>query len=265
MKTDLVLEDMVPFDVQTTADTQNLGTLIEVYPSKLIGTVIASFLIMIGGLFFLASGLLQLHATIATRVFMSLAGLIIIGSAIYMIYTVVQAAGRKIYRFQRGIVIARGNQIEALPWNQTTELWQAITRSINKYGRHVGTRYSYTLKREDGYVIRLNKLTKNIEELGPTVAKSITRDMAPRAFQSIQNGETLNFARFTVSNQGLGNGREVLPWTQVLSINMQAGKVTIWKPGLKVWEEEETSKIPNVQVFMLVANKLKSQAEGSEA
>lgn len=90
--------------------------------------------------------------------------------------------------------------------------------------------------------------------------------MVPRALQSIQNGQTVSFAQFNVSYQGLGNGREVLPWTQILSINMRNGELTIWKVGLfKVWDRAKTSRIPNVLVFFAVANELKRQAEEREA
>ena len=130
-----------------------------------------------------------------------------------MIYSAIRVANQQIYLFQPGMVIDKGKQVQAFPWHQAAAVWQSITRTYHN-GRYICTTYIYTLRRVDGYQLKLNNLTRDIAKLGPAMAQGITRELVPRAWHSIRDGPTLTFAPFSVDQQGIGNGRVFLPWSQ---------------------------------------------------
>lgn len=198
--------------------------------------------------------------TVTTRVVLLIFGLFSLGLAIFLAYSVIQVANQQIYLFQQGMVIDKGKQVQAFPWNQVATIWQSITRNYRN-GRYVGTTYIYTLRRVDGYQVKLNSLTKDIAELGPTIAQGITRELVPRALHSIRVGQTLTFAPFTVNQQGISNGREFLPWAQVQGVEVKQGRVIVKKTGKsRDWGTDKVARIPNFLVFTMVADEMLRQA-----
>lgn len=260
METNIAQQNMLPLEVQQAAAAQRLGTFIKVYKSSLTRTIIGVVFFLVGGILFLAGGIFPTDISIVTRVILLFFGISFAALAIYMAFTVIRVAGQQIYLFQQGMVIFKKNQVQAIHWNQISEVLQSITRNYRN-GVYVGTTYIFTLRLADGYQIKLDNLTKNIAELGPAVAQGITRELVPRAFQTLQTGQTLTFAPFSVNYQGISKGREFIPWGQVEAINVNRGYVKIKTVGTsKSWSSVMVSKIPNYLVFTVVAEELRRQA-----
>lgn len=113
------------------------------------------------------------------------------------------------------------------------------------------------MRRVDGHHVKLNNLTKDIAELGPAMAQSVTRELVPRALHAIRVGQTLTFAPFSVNQQGIGNGYEILPWSQIQGVEVQSGRVTVKKAGTsRGWGTDRIAKIPNLLVFTVVAEEM---------
>ncbi|MFL5704866.1 MAG: DUF6585 family protein [Ktedonobacteraceae bacterium] len=261
MATNMVPQDMLPPQVQQVAASHRLGAFLKAYNASLVRTIIGALVFLVGAILFFAGGIFPLDETVMTRGILLVFALLFLGMAIYMVSTVIQAAGRQIYLFQEGIVIDKSNQVQAFPWNQVAEVWQSITRNYRN-GVYVGTTYMYTLRRVDGYQVKLNNLMKDIAELGPAIAEGITRELVPRALHSIRTGQTLTFAPFSVNQQGISNGREFLPWSQVQAVEVKQGRVTVKKTGTSrgSWMTM-VAKIPNFLVFTVVAEEIRRQAE----
>jgi Family of unknown function (DUF6585) len=78
---------------------------------------------------------------------------------------------------------------------------------------------------------------------------------------SIRVGQTLTFVSFSVNQQGIGNEREFLPWSQVQAVDVKQGRVTIKKTGTsRGWGTDKVAKIPNFLVFTVVADEMLRQA-----
>lgn len=262
--TNMVPQDGLPVQVQQVAAAQQLGAFLKVYGTKLVRTSIGALVFLVGAALFFAGGIFPTDETVATRGILLVFAVLFLSTAIYMIFTVIQAANQQVYLFQQGIVIDKGNQVQAFPWNQVAEVWQSITRHYRN-GVYTGTTYIYTLRRTDGYQVKLSNLTKGIAELGPAVAQGITRELVPRALYSIRTGQTLTYAPFSVNEQGIGNGREFLPWSQVQAVEVKQGRVTIKKaaPSRGIWMAM-VAKIPNFLVFTVVVEEMRRQASGSK-
>jgi len=78
---------------------------------------------------------------------------------------------------------------------------------------------------------------------------------------SLRTGQTLTFASFSVNQQGIGNGREFTPWSQVQAVDVSQGRVTVKKTGTsRGWATAMVAKIPNFLVFKVVAEEMLRQA-----
>ncbi len=139
-------------------------------------------------------------------------------------------------------------------------VWQSITRNYRN-GRYVGTTSIYTLRRVYGYQVKLNNLTRDIAELGPAIARGVTRELVPHALHSIRVGQTLMFASFDVDREGIGDGRTFLFWSQVQGVEVQQGRVIVKRAetGQAVWKEK-AAKIPNLLVFLTVVDEMLRRA-----
>src|SRR5262249_2435617 len=137
MAASMVPQGVLPLPVQQTAAAQQLGVFIKTYKSTLVRTVIGAITFLVAGAFFCAGGIFPPDLTLVTRAVLLIFGLLFLGVAISMIYSVIQVANQQIYLFQQGMVIDNGKQVQAFPWNQAAEVWQSITRNYRN-GSYVG-------------------------------------------------------------------------------------------------------------------------------
>ncbi len=260
MVTNIAPQGILPLPVQQVAAAQQLGAFLKVYKASLVRTIIGALFFMAAAVFFCGGGIFPTDLSVTTRVVLLVFGLFSLGLVVYLVSTVIQAANQQIYLFEQGIVIDKSHQVQAFPWNQVAEVWQSVTRHYRN-GIYTGTTYMYTLRRVDGYQVKLNNLTKGIAELGPAIAQGIARELIPRAMHSLRTGQTLTFAPFSVNQQGIGNGREFLPWSQVQAVEVKQGRVTVKKVGASrgSWMTM-VAKIPNYLVFTVLADEMIRQA-----
>jgi hypothetical protein len=264
MATNMVSQGILPQSVQQVAVAGQLGAFTKVYKSAPTGAFVGAIILMVVAAFSCAGAIFLPDMVVVTRVILLAFGLLFLGGAISQVSSAIQVANQRIYLFQQGMVIDKGKQIQVLPWNQVSEVWQSITRHYRN-GSYTGTTYLYTLRRADGYQIKLNNLTKDIAELGLAVAQGTTRELVPRALQTIQAGQTLTFAPFSVNQQGISNGRDFLPWSQVQAVDVNRGYVTVKKAGTsRNWGATSVAKIPNFLVFSVVAEEMIRRTRGGK-
>lgn len=260
MATNIAASNALPLPVQQVAAAQQLGAFKKVYTASVVRTIIGSCVFLMATAFFGVGGLLPAGLELTTRVVLVVFGVLSLAVALYLGYSGIQVAHQQIYLFEQGMVIERGKQVQAFSWHQVSEVWQSITRNYRN-GRYTGTTYVYTLRRVDGYQIKLDNLTKDIAELGPVVAQAITRELVPRALQAIRGGQILTFASLSLTQRGIANKREMLPWSQIQGVNVHQGRATIKKIGTsRVFWTERVAKIPNFHVFTVIADEMLRQA-----
>ncbi len=258
MARNTISQGLLPPPVQQAAAYGQLGGFQKAYQASLVRTVMAAIIFTCAAVGSLAGFAFGNDLNGTTRIVLLLFALLFLGLVLSMIYDTIQAAYQQLYLFQQGTVITKGKQVQVFPWRDTA-VWQSITRRYRN-GVHVGTNYIYTLRRMDGYQIKLNNLTKNIAELGQAVVTGITREQVPPALAAIRAGQTLTFARFSLNQQGINNGREWLAWTQVQAVEMNRGYLIVKKVGKSSpWEVVLVAKIPNIFILMTVAEEMRRQ------
>ncbi len=95
----------------------------------------------------------------------------------------------------------------------------------------------------------------------PATRSALSQARFSQSFlQALQSGQTLTFAPFSISQQGMSNGREWLPWSQIQEITRKYGRVSVKMVGMsQVWGPV---LIPNCRVFTTIAADLRQQAAG---
>jgi hypothetical protein len=256
----MISQGILPQAVLQGAAAGQLGAFTKVYKVSSGKAIAGSIILTIVAVSSIAFGLLPPDLAVMTRVIVLLFGLLFLAGAISQISSIIQTANQQIYLFQQGIIIDKGKQVQVLPWNQIAEVWQNITRHYRN-GSYTGTTYLYTLRRADGYQIKLDDLTKDIAELGVAIVQGSTRELLPRALHALRAGQTLTFASFSVNQSGISNGQEHLTWSQVQAVDVHQGYMIVKKTGIsQIWRKAHVAKIPNLLVFTAITAEMIRQA-----
>jgi hypothetical protein len=129
------------------------------------------------------------------------------------------------------------------------------------------THYAYTLHGADGAkVTLLGDLIPKAAEWGHAIQNAVTDAQFPAAAAALQRGETLTFGNLSLNADGVVADGKTRPWRQVQKIDVQSGFVSINVQGK--WLALSTTavkQIPNVFVFLTVAEYLRSKAAESTA
>jgi hypothetical protein len=256
-------QGLLSAQAQQLAEEEQLGSFVKSYQSYLVGYTIGERVRFAVGCVLLGCMLVSLIgpgnpggiALVVGGLALLVIGVCVLGSIVV----------KQIHLFENGIIIEKG-QLQVFPWSQS-EISQHIYRHL--YKRRYRTIYYYTLRREDGYRIKLGNRTRNIAELGQAMTHGITRERYPRAIQSINAGQTISFGRFlSLNNQGITGRGEFLPWQQVQNVEIVSAFVSIKKIEPKWWEGDiilPFHEIPNAFVFVAVAQEMLRQTRGKDA
>lgn len=164
---------------------------------------------------------------------------------------------KRVYVCPAGLLYQHQGKTEAIRWDQVEAFWQRVVRR-SSYGVQTGTSHLYTIRRNDGTTFKFNDQLYNVEALGNTIARETARLLLPRFIAAYQAGQTIAFGPISLNQQGVSNGKELLPWHQVKEIKANRGFLSIQKESntrLK-WKTVQASRIPNVNVFLALVDSI---------
>ena len=190
-----------------------------------------------------------------SAVFFVILVLLFAAGGVYLLvfYPLIHGSWR-IYACTGGFVFLKGSKAVACRWDQVAFVWQRITRHYTN-GVYTGTSFKYTVRRADGVEIIINQQIRNGAQLGTLIQREATSRLTPRALAGFQAGQTLQFGPFSVSRQGLGTSRGMLPWNEVQQVSANRGVVVIQQRGQRRGKSYGgVDKVPNLYVFFNVAN-----------
>lgn len=213
--------------------------------------------LIIGGLIgFLGTSDLG-QSSVAPGVFLLLlAGLVCIIGVVFIVRI---AALRKvdvhIYTCENGFIYAVGQTVpQPFRWDQIQAVWRKATNHYRN-GVYTGTSTCYTIERKDGSQVVLDNHIDGIEKLGKVISARITRLLLPQVIEAFNSGQTITFALLTLDQQGLNNGHELLPWTQVEAVDVKDGFVSVKRQGAWLnWDRVAAAEIPNFFVFQALVD-----------
>jgi hypothetical protein len=150
-----------------------------------------------------------------------------------------------VYVFSDGFVFTREGYSDVARWEEVRAIWHQIMR--RSYGRYGGyTRHIYIVERFDGHRVVFDDKIKKVEQLGNLLNEQITNAMWPRTLADYQAGKVISFGPLSVSQQGVSNGRTLLPWTAIKEIKFEREGVKVHQKGkLLNWGKVSVEEIPN--------------------
>lgn len=252
-----VLQQQQPSpEAEQLAATYQLGTPQSEYKvgyagRKKVGLIILFIvLIGLGGLF----GAAAADPSGGQQLVFVILSLACVAFAIYIVLQPVIYRSWRAYVCSDGLLSVRGSKIEAFRWDQIEAMWQAVTRRYYN-GIYTGTTHIYTVRSSDGRQVVFNDRFANVEQLGDTISREITNRLLPQVIRAYQAGNTITFGPLSISQQGVSNSKELLPWSQIKEVGVNRGVVTVKKEGKWLnWSSVMVAKVPNIFVFMALAN-----------
>src|SRR5574341_894956 len=170
--------------------------------------------------------------------------------------------------YPAGLVYSRGNETNVLRWEDIEAVYENLVQTtlIRRGTRqNLGiTSAQYTLTDKNGQIFRFDErlgdlnfdLAKgiipfSITQLGQLIIMNVTKIKLPRAIQTCQSGDKVNFDAFSISQQGLQSGSDSLAWNEVESISLEYGFVVVKKQKQQSdWLRVASWEVPNLHVML---------------
>ncbi|GLV58098.1 hypothetical protein KDH_49320 [Dictyobacter sp. S3.2.2.5] len=162
----------------------------------------------------------------------------------------------RIYLFNGGYIHARGSQLELFRWDQIQAVYVNITRSRSRVNMN------FQVRRSDGALWKYGSAIKGHSELGAQVQEAVTRVQLPRVVEAFNSGAQIPFGRLNVNAQGINDGKKIIPWDQIGTIEMNQGKVAVRQNGrLLTLSSIKASEVPNFNLLMSLAQYVTSRRQ----
>lgn len=180
--------------------------------------------------------------------------LVFIGLAVYAFWTVFSWRGARAQLFERGFILSRAGKTMAARWDDIADVKQYVVR-MRYYFIPVWTSYKYTLALTNGETFRINNGFGKVAKLGDAMQRMSTNALLPRALAAYNSGATLPFGALSVSQAGISNGKETLPWGDLERVTFSNGKILIMRKGKRLhWAVSYIRNTPNLYVLVGLVN-----------
>lgn len=184
-------------------------------------------------------------------------GVLFIFGALYCFYTLFSWRGTHAQLFQNGFVISRAGKTLSGRWEDVSTIKQQIVQQ-RYYGIPIWTSYRYDIALQNGDSMRVNSGFRQAGKLGDAIQRMAANAQLPRAISAFQNGATVPFGKYSVSQAGISNGKDTLPWNEVNQVAFGNGYVLVMKQGKRLrWASAPMSKVDNVYVFVALVNHIR--------
>jgi hypothetical protein len=152
--------------------------------------------------------------------------------------------------FSNGFVFVQGGQPDVSRWEEIQVIWHQVkVHNRGEYGREV--RHFYIIERFDGRRIVLDDKIKKLEKLGNLLGEQMANAIWPRVLADYRAGNVIPFGPLSVSQQGVSNGRELLPWAAIKEVKFDGIEVKVHRKGkLFNWAKVPVGSIPNASLFL---------------
>ncbi|MCB0214049.1 MAG: hypothetical protein KDJ52_32225 [Anaerolineae bacterium] len=163
--------------------------------------------------------------------------------------------------FSEGLIYTKSGKHTLVRWDDIAAVWQEAT-TYKSYGVTTYTMRKFTIQLQDGRKFRFDNIFEKVESLGETIQNQVTKHQLPQAIQSLKKGATVSFGeKLAVSAQGLSNSNEIIPWSQVQSVRVNQGVITVQKQGKWLnWSSVKVANTPNVFVFLALVETILSSS-----
>jgi hypothetical protein len=190
----------------------------------------------------------------------ALVGMAFVAMAVVADIFAIRTLRRTVDVFANGLVVTNGAKRDILRWDQAASITQYILRRYTN-GIYSGTTHRYTLRMADGRSILFSDGIRKLEDLGRLIQAGVSNELLPRALAAVQMGQTIAFGKFSLNRDAIMRGQATLPWSEVSSIDLQRGFISVRKRGQRIaWGTASVGRTPNLYIFLNVAERLRKAA-----
>lgn len=153
---------------------------------------------------------------------------------------------------EHGIAVMRGESLRSIVWDEIETVRLEIV-NVRVNGIPAGTHCTCKLQTTTGAPLVLDLWLDGVMELAQRIEDEACRRRLPRAASVVASGGTVEFGRaLAVSAQGISKrGGEPLPWSEIESIVLADGFITVRKRGKRLpWARRSYGALPNAPVFL---------------
>lgn len=186
--------------------------------------------------------------------------LLVLAGLVWNIIYSLQSRSWCVYVFNQGFVFLKDGQPDIFRWEEVQVIWQQI-KQYYYYGFRISKTHKYIIECVDGHRVVFNDRFKNVEELGNGLSQQISEFMLPKILEDYNAGNVVTFGPLSVSQQGINNGEELLPWSSIQEIEASQGPVSVIRASQDIvkvrkegkrrnWSTVPVAKIPNFFVFL---------------
>lgn len=254
----------MPSEIYQQAGMYQLGAPVAVY-KPLLGNPLAIIGMMLGTII-VDILLFYIILTLTGYIFYVLVAIPIAAIA-YGVYAFIDY-NLRVYQFANGIVRAKGRQTETIRWDQIDAIWIKLIRQryyIGLAGVFASALASsrrtqrMTVRRIDGTNFKFTNMLRGHVQLMQNLEQVVMKLHMPRAIAAFQSGQVIPFGPLSVGRQGMGNGRETIPWNELQNVEVKRGYLQVKRVGKTFnWANVNVSKIPNLLVFVSLVNGVRS-------
>jgi hypothetical protein len=158
--------------------------------------------------------------------------------------------------FDQGFTYIKASAVQIVRWDAIESIrHQAVRVRVNFIP--IGTAHTYTITTTQGETIKLTGSIGKVAKLGALIEAEAFKYLMPRAIETYKAGGTLQFGKLSVSQLGIGNGKEIVPWAQIKSVQMNNGWISVKKQGKWLnWANAAVAQTPNVFVFLALVDSI---------
>ncbi len=235
----------LPFEVEQQAGMYQLGALTATYRPYLTNPLLIIAMTIIG----IAVDIALLFVILSTGWIVYVLVVLPFVAIVYAIRGLMNC-NLRVYTFSNGFIRAKGSAIDVISYDAVMQVFY-----ISRKGRYGSVSYTLTVVRNDNRTFKFTGLIKNIAALGSTVQSEVVKRHTPLAIDAFRRGSVLPFGPLSISQQGISNGRSMLPWSAGPAITVQKGYVVVNQFGQRsTFAKVRVSQVPNLPVFFNVVN-----------
>jgi hypothetical protein len=194
----------------------------------------------------------------SVQLVVSLAGLLVAAFFAYLCYSGFTTRAQV---YEHGLSYTRRNTTSTIRWDEVEAIWQHVMTyrvRVLIFYIPVKTAHKYVIRKKlTGETITLNDTLGNVGELGDHIQDHVLRHMLPGAIETYNNGGTLEFGKLSISQIGISNSKETIPWEQVSGVRIAEGHIIVKKTGKWLrWAGADVGKTPNVFLFITMIDRI---------
>lgn len=177
-----------------------------------------------------------------------------------MLWKILRGRGAHAQLFEQGFVISIGGKTTTARWDDITSVKQKIVRTSYN-GIPMGTLYLYTIALANGETVRIDNTFGKAGQLGNAIQRMSANTLLPRALASYQSGASLPFGKISISQAGISNDKETVPWSNIKQVTRHNGAIIIKRTDKRLnWVATPIAGTPNIYVLLALVDRIQHGA-----